>query len=112
MVLPERDLRAAEKYILHEVSTQYVTHLFIRCIYLASPGFSVLLLDLNLHYIARMLNDLGDERLMFSANFSQYSLEQVDNPAVQPILPEASGPGAERCHVRLDHTESTMYRPE
>lgn len=109
MILPDRDLRAAEKDILAAKSATSKAVPFLVCIYLASSGFGVLLLDLYLHHIARVLNDLGDIRLVSSANFSQDPLNEVNDPAVNPILPEDSGPGAERCHIRLDHTECSVY---
>lgn len=68
--------------------------------------------DLNFHDIARMLDDLGDERLMSSANFPQDPLKEVNDPAVHPVLPENPGPGAERCYVRLDHTECSVCGPK
>lgn len=112
MVLPDGDLWAAEKNILHKVSKQQAAYQVSVCIHLASSELSVFLLDLNLHDIARMLNDLGDECLMSSAYFSQDPLNEVNDPAVHPVLPENSGPGAERCYVRLDHTECSVYGPK
>lgn len=72
----------------------------------------MLLLHLDLDYIAWMLNDFGYEGLVSSTNFSCNPLQQVNKAAVHPVLPEDTGPGTKRCSVSLDHAKCSMHRPE
>lgn len=72
----------------------------------------MLLLDLNLANVARMLNDLGDVRLVSSTYFAGNAFSQVGKSTVHPVLPEDTNSIAERRKIGLNHTEGSMDRPE
>jgi hypothetical protein len=80
--------------------------------YLTSLRLGVLLLDLHLTDIARMLNDLGDVRLVASTNLTRDTLAQIRKSSVHPVLPENTDTIAEGRKVRLDHAERTVDGPE
>ena len=99
VVLPQRDGGAAEENVL------------------SGARLGVLLLDLDLADVARVLDDLGNVRLVPAANLAGNALSQINVPAVHPVLPENSNgrcanAGAEGRNVRLDHAEGTVDRPE
>lgn len=99
MILPQAHLGAAEEDVL------------------SCPGLRMLLLNLDLADVARVLDNLGDVRLMSPTNLASNSLCEIDVSAVHPVLPEDSdGRGAdghaEWREVGLDHTECAMDRPE
>lgn len=72
----------------------------------------MLLLDLNLHHFAWMLNNFRDEGDMPSTEFPHDSFNQIHDRAIDPELPEDSNPVTEWRRVRLDHAECAMDRPE
>lgn len=94
MVLPDRDLGAAEEDVL------------------PWPHFGPFLVNLNFNHVAWMLYDLRHERLVSSSDLSKNALEEVHKAAIHPVFPEDAGAEAERCGVGLDHAESAMNRPE
>lgn len=64
-----------------------------------------------------MLDDLGDVRLVSSADLARDALGQVDKAAVYPVLPEDAYGGradgdAEGRRVGLDHAEGAVDGPE
>jgi hypothetical protein len=52
---------------------------------LTSPGCSLLLLDLNLHNVGRVLDNLRDVCIMTRANFAEDTLRNPNNTANKPI---------------------------
>ena len=72
----------------------------------------MLLLNLQLHDVAGVLDDFRDVRLVSSADFPHHSLDQVDEPAPHPVLVEDARTKAERLCICLDHAESSMDGPE
>ena len=99
VVLPEGDGRAAEEDVL------------------SRAGLCVFLLDLDLAHVGRVLDDLGDVRLVLAADLAGDALGEIGEAAVHPVLPEhADGLGAdadaEGRKVRLDHAEGAVDRPE
>lgn len=99
VVLPERDGGAAEEDVL------------------ARPGLGVLLFDLDLADLARVLDDLGDVRLVAAAELAGHALGEIAEAAVHPKLPkDANGRGADARakwgHIRLDHAKGAVQRPE
>ncbi len=80
--------------------------------YLACTRFRVFLLDLNLHHIARMLHHFGDVRPMAASHFPSNTFEEVDEPAIHPVLPEGTRSGTEWREVGFDHAKCAMNRPE
>jgi hypothetical protein len=79
--------------------------------YLSSPRSGVFLFNLNLHDVAGMLNDLGDECLMPPAYLPEDTLQQIDETSVHPILPKDASASTERLYVRLDHAPCSMNGP-
>lgn len=79
--------------------------------YLSSLRLGVLLLDLDFADIAGVLNNLGNVCLVLPAHFTCYSLGQVEETTVHPILPENTDGVAVGCKVRTNHTESSMDGP-
>ena len=94
VILPDRYLRATEEDVL------------------TCPRFGVLLLDLDLAYIAGMLDDLADERLVPTPHFAEDTFNEIDEPAIHPPLIEDTCSTAEWWAIRLDHTERAVNRPE
>ena len=80
--------------------------------YLSSSGFGLFLLDLDLHHITGVLNDLGNEGLVTPANFSRHPFGQVDKTTIHPVLPEDADSTTERSGVGFDHAEGAVDRPE
>lgn len=72
----------------------------------------MLFLDLHFANVARVLNDLGNVRLVSSPNFTSDTFSQVRKSTVHPVLPENTDTVAERRKVRLDHAERSVNRPE
>lgn len=52
---------------------------------LASSGCSLLLLDLNLHDVGRVLDNLGDVCIMARANFAEDTFRNPNNTSNEPI---------------------------
>jgi hypothetical protein len=52
---------------------------------LTSPGCGLLLLDLNLHNVGRMLDNLGDVCIMTRANFAEDTLRDPNDTSNEPI---------------------------
>ena len=99
MVLPQRDGGTAEEDVL------------------AGSRLGVVLLDLDLAHVARVLDDLGNVRLVSAADLASDAFGEVGEAAVHPVLPEdADGLGAERGaewgEVGLNHAEGAVDRPE
>ena len=80
--------------------------------YLTGLRLRVLLLDLDFADVARVLNDLGNVRLVSSTNLTRNTLAQVSKSAPHPVLPENTDTVAERRKVRLDHAEGSVDGPE
>ena len=110
MVLPDGDFRAAEENVLSLLAS--IHDLGSNLTYLSSTGRGVLLLDLNLADIARVLNDLGDVRLVLSPNFTGDTLSQVGKSTVHPVLPKDTDTIAEGRKVWLNHAEGSVNGPE
>lgn len=72
----------------------------------------MLFLNLYLHNITWVLNDLRDEGLMSTAHLSEHSLDQIYESTIHPVKPKHAGPRAERCRICLDHAKRSMDRPE
>ena len=94
MVLPYRDLRAAEEDVL------------------SGPHLGMGFLDLNFHHVAWMLYDLRDDRFLSSSPLPQNTLDQVHESAIHPELPKNANTAAEGGAVRLDHAERAVNAPE
>ena len=94
MVLPDRDLWAAEEDVL------------------TGPCCSVFLLDLDLADIAGVVNNLRDVGFVASAHFTRNALSKVGESTIHPVLPEDTDAVAEGRKVGLDHAESTVDGPE
>lgn len=99
VVLPQRDGRAAKEDVL------------------ASPGFCVLLLYLDLADVAGVLDDLCDVGPVTATDFTGDALGEVAEAAVHPVLPEnADGRGtdadAKGGDVGLDHAKGAVDGPE
>jgi hypothetical protein len=106
VVLPDGDFRAAQENVLDLLAENNVAK--VDCTYLSSTGRGVLLLDLNLTNVARVLDDLGDVRLVASSDLTRDTLSQVRESTVHPVLPEDTDTIAERCKIRLDHAKGSM----
>lgn len=52
---------------------------------LTSPGFGLLFLDLKLHHVRRVLDNLGNEGIVTRANFTQDTLVDPDNTTDEPV---------------------------
>jgi hypothetical protein len=52
---------------------------------LAGPGSRLFLLDLDLHDVRRVLDDLGDVRDMARTNFTEDALKDPDNATNEPV---------------------------
>jgi hypothetical protein len=89
----------------------YITR-FSLTAYLTSAGLGVLLLDLDFADVARMLDDLGNVRLVSSANFACNALAEVSESTVHPVLPENTDAIAEGRKVGFDHAESSVDGPK
>lgn len=83
-----------------------------RITYLSSASLGVLLLDLNFADVAWMLNDLGNVRLVSSSNLTRDTFSKIRKSTIHPVLPEDTDAVAKGRKVGLNHTESSMDRPE
>ena len=110
MILPQRNLWAAQKDVLLSSATLKVYRQARS--YLASLCFRMLFLDLNFADIAGMLNDLGNVCLVSSSNLTGNTLTQVGKSPVHPIFPEDANTIAKGGKVGFDHAKSTMDGPE
>jgi hypothetical protein len=72
----------------------------------------MLLLDLDLADIARVLNDLGNVRLVSSTNLTCNTFTKVRESSIHPVLPENTNAVAERGKVGLDHAKGSVNCPE
>jgi hypothetical protein len=72
----------------------------------------VLLLDLDFADIARVLDDLGNVRLVSATNFTSDALSQVRKSTVHPVLPKNTDSIAEWCEVGLNHAKGSVDGPE
>lgn len=76
--------------------------------YLASLRLCILLLDLDFHNVARVLNDLRHESLVASTDLSRNTFSQVEEASPHPVLPENANARAKGRKVGLDHAESSV----
>jgi hypothetical protein len=111
VVLPDGHFRAAqEDVLLFMLATDFSSR--ARPTHLSSTGLGVLLLDLNFADVARMLNDLGNVRLVSSSDLTRDALGQVRESTVHPVLPEDTDTIAEGRKIRRNHAEGAMDGPE
>jgi hypothetical protein len=110
VVLPDGYFGAAKEYVLFMLASLLLSG--GRSTYLSSTSLCVLFLDLNFADVARMLNDLGNIRLVSSSDLTRNTLGQVRESTVHPVLPEDTDTVAEGRKVGRDHAEGSMNRPE
>jgi hypothetical protein len=94
MVLPDRDLGAAEEDVL------------------TGACCGVFFLDLDFANVTGVVDDLGDVGLVASAHFTRNALGKVGKSTIHPVLPEDTNAVAEGRKVGLDHAESAVNGPE
>lgn len=72
----------------------------------------MLLLDLNFANVARVLNNLGNVRLVSAPDLTGDTLTQVCKSSIHPVLPEDGNTSAKGRKVGRNHAESTVDGPE
>jgi hypothetical protein len=72
----------------------------------------MLFLDLDFADVARVLDDLGNVRLVSATNFASDTLSQVRESTVHPVLPENTDTITEWRKVGLNHAKGSVDGPE